>query len=69
MGEMRNSYRILVGNREGKIPFGRLERSWENNIRLDLREIGRKAVDWMHLANDSYQERGLVKMLMELQIP
>jgi hypothetical protein len=39
VGEMRNSYTILVGRPEGKRPFGRPRRRWEDNIRVDLREI------------------------------
>jgi hypothetical protein len=40
MGEKRNSYMVLVGNREGKRPLGRLRRRWEGNIKMDLKEIG-----------------------------
>jgi hypothetical protein len=40
MGEERNAYRILVGKPEGNRPLGRLQRRWEDNIRMDLREIG-----------------------------
>jgi hypothetical protein len=38
--EMRNSYKILVGKPEGKKPLGRHRRRWEDDIRMDLREIG-----------------------------
>jgi hypothetical protein len=41
MGEMRNSYKILVGKTEGKRPLGRSRRRWEDNITMDLRKIGR----------------------------
>jgi len=44
MGEMRNAYKIFVGKPEGKRPLGRPRRRWEDNIRLDLREIGREVV-------------------------
>jgi len=50
IGDMRNAYKILVGKPEGKKPRGRHRRRWEGNIRLDLREIGREGVDWIHLA-------------------
>jgi hypothetical protein len=40
MGEMRGVYRILVGKREGKRPLGRPKRSWEDNIKMDLQEVG-----------------------------
>jgi hypothetical protein len=47
MGEMKNAYIILVGKPEGKRPLGRFRRRWEDNIRLDLREIGWKVLDWI----------------------
>jgi hypothetical protein len=49
MREMRKAYRIFVGKPEGKRPFGKPRRRWECNIRMVLREIGREAVDWIHL--------------------
>jgi hypothetical protein len=52
MGEMRNAYNSFVGNPEGKISLGRGRRRWEDNIRMDLREIGWEGVDWMHLAQE-----------------
>jgi hypothetical protein len=45
MGEMRNAYNISVGKPEGKRPFGRPRRRWENNIGMDLREIRWESVD------------------------
>jgi hypothetical protein len=53
--EMRNPYSILFGRPEGKRPLGRPRRRWEDNIRMDLREIGWKDVDWVHLAQDRDQ--------------
>jgi len=50
MGEMRNAYIILVGKPEGKKPLRRPRCRWEDNIRIDVREIGWEGVDWMHLA-------------------
>jgi hypothetical protein len=49
MVEMRNSYSILVGKPEGKRPLGRHRQRWEDNIRMNLREIGWEGVDWVHL--------------------
>jgi len=46
--EIRTAYRILVGRSEGKRQF-RTRRSWENNIRNDLREIRQESMDWIHL--------------------
>jgi hypothetical protein len=50
MGEKRNAYRILVGNPEGKRLLGRPRRGWVDNIKMDLREIGRNDRDWIALA-------------------
>jgi hypothetical protein len=52
MGEMRKSYNTLAGKTEGKKPFERNKHRWEDNIRIDLREIQWKAVDWTHPAQD-----------------
>jgi hypothetical protein len=55
IGEMRNAYNILVGKSEGKRPLARSRGIWEDNIRMDLREIGWEGVNWMHLAQDRDQ--------------
>jgi hypothetical protein len=52
MGEVRGSYKILVGRPEGRRPLGRLRRRWEDNIKMDLREIGFGDVDWIRLTQD-----------------
>jgi len=49
MSEIRNAYRILVGRSEDKRPLWRPRRRWEDNTRMDLREIEWEVVDWMHL--------------------
>jgi hypothetical protein len=69
MGEMRNVYRILVGKPEGKRPLGRPRRRWEDNIRMDLREIGCVGMDWIDLVQDRDQWRALVNMVMNLRVP
>ncbi|KAJ4439473.1 hypothetical protein ANN_07597, partial [Periplaneta americana] len=50
MGEFRNAYRVLVGRPEGKRPLGRPRRRWEDNIKMDLREVGYDSRDWINLA-------------------
>jgi hypothetical protein len=60
MGEGRGVYRVLVGRPEGKRPLGRPKRRWENNIKMDLREIGIDGANWLHLAQDRVQWRAVV---------
>jgi hypothetical protein len=55
MGDKRNPYRILVGKPEGRRPLGRPRHGWEDNIRMDLREIAWGDVEWIHLAQDRVQ--------------
>jgi hypothetical protein len=55
MGEGRGVYRVLVGRPEGKRPLGRLRRRWEDNIRMDLREIRMDGANWIQLAQDRVQ--------------
>ncbi|KAJ4427740.1 hypothetical protein ANN_25393 [Periplaneta americana] len=50
MGESRNAYGVLVGRPEGKRPLGRPRRRWEDNIKMDLREVGYDDRDWINLA-------------------
>jgi hypothetical protein len=52
MGAVRGAYNILVGKPEGRRPLGRPRRRWEDNIKMDLGEIGLGDVDWIHLAQD-----------------
>jgi len=68
MGEMRNIYIMLVGKFEGKRPLGRPKRRWENNIRMDLREIGWEGVDIIHLNQDRDQWQALVKTVMNFWV-
>jgi hypothetical protein len=69
MVEMINKHKILVGNPEGTKPLGRPRHRWEDNIKMDLREIGFGDVDWIHLAQDRAQWWALVNMVMNLQVP
>jgi hypothetical protein len=57
MGEGRGVYRILVGRTEGKRPLGRPRRKWEDNIKMNLREIGIDGANWIQLAQDRVQWR------------
>ena len=53
MEQSRNAYRVLVGNHEGKRPLGRPRRRWEDNIKMNLREVGCDSRDWIDLAEDT----------------
>jgi hypothetical protein len=69
MGEVRGAYNILGGRPEGRRPLGRPRRRWEDNIKMDLREIGFGYVDWIHWAQDRDRWRALVNTVMNLKIP
>jgi hypothetical protein len=58
-----------VGKPEGKRPLGRHRCRWEDNMRMDLREIGWDGMDWIDLAQDRDQRRALVNAVMNLRIP
>jgi len=68
MGEGRGVYRVLVGKPEGKRPLGRPRRRWEDNIKIDLREV-EAGGDWMELAQDRDRWQALVNMVMNLGVP
>jgi hypothetical protein len=59
----------LVENPEGRSPLGRPRRRWEENIKMDLGEIGFGDVDWIHLAQDMDRWRALVNTMMRLRVP
>jgi hypothetical protein len=65
----RNAYRILAGKPEGKRPLGRPRRMWEDNIKMDLRDIELGGMDWILLAQDRDQWRALVNTVMNLRVP
>jgi hypothetical protein len=67
-GEGRGVYKVLVGRPEGKRPLGRPRRMWEDNIKMDLREIGIDGAKWIRLAQDRFQWRAFVNMVMNLRI-
>jgi len=68
MGECRGVYRVLVGKREGKRPLGRPRRRWEDNIKMDLQEVGCGGMDWIDLAQDKDRWRALVNAVMNLRV-
>ncbi|KAJ4450438.1 hypothetical protein ANN_01862 [Periplaneta americana] len=69
MGESRNVYSVLVGRPAGKRPLGRPRRRWEDNIKMDLREMGYDDRDWINLVQDRDQWRAYVRAAMNLRVP
>jgi hypothetical protein len=69
MGEGKCAYRVLVGRSEGTRPLGRSRRRWEDNIKMDLGEIGINWANWIQLAQDRVQWRAFVNTVMNLRIP
>jgi hypothetical protein len=69
MGEMRNEYKILVGNPEGKRPRERPRRRWEVNIRTYLQEVWCEVVDRIRLAQNRDQWRAVVNTATKLRVP
>jgi len=61
-------YRILVCKPEGKRPLGRPRRRWEDNIKVDLQEVGFGGMDWIELAQDRDRWRALVNVVMNLRV-
>ena len=68
-GQGRGVHRVLVGKPEGKRPLGRPGRRWEDNIKMDLQEVGGGFGDWMELAQDMDRWRALVSTVMNLRVP
>ena len=69
MGEGRGVYRVLVGKPEGKRPLGRPRCRWEDNIKMDLHEVGGGCEGWMELAQDRDRWRALVSTVMNFRVP
>jgi hypothetical protein len=68
MGEDRGVYRVLVGKPEGKRPLGRPRRRWEDNIKMNLQEVGGDLGDWMELAQDRDRWRALVGTVRNFRV-
>jgi hypothetical protein len=69
MGEVRGTYNILVGMPEGRRLLRRPRCRWEDNMKMDLREIGFGDVNWIHLVQDRDRWRALVNTVMNLRVP
>jgi hypothetical protein len=69
MSEGRGAYRVLVGRPEGRRPLGRPRPRWENNIKMDLQEVGWGGMDWIDMAQDRDRWRAVVSAVMNLRVP
>ena len=69
MGERTGVYRVLVRTSEGKRPMGRTRRRWEDNIKMDLQELGCVGMDWIDLAEDRDRWLVMVNAVKNLRVP
>ena len=69
MEEDRSAFKVLTGKHTGKIPLGRSRHKWEDNIRMDLEEIGINAGNWVDSAQDRDHWRALVNVALNLRVP
>jgi hypothetical protein len=69
MGEERGVHRVLVGKPEGEQLLGRPRCRWEDNIKMDVEEVGGGRGDWMELAQDRDRWRALVSTVKNLRVP
>ena len=67
--ERRGIYRVSVGKLEGNRPLGRPRHKWEDDIKMDLQEVGCGGMDWIELAQDKDRWRALVNAVMNLRVP
>jgi len=67
--EIRVGYRVLVGEGQGKRLLGRPRRKWEDNIKMDLQDVGVRVTDWIDLADDRERWRALANAVMNLRFP
>jgi hypothetical protein len=68
-GAMRNAYKIFGRKPEGKKTLGRYRRRWDDNIKMDLKEVGFGDVDWSHMAQDKDRWRAVVNTVRNLWVP
>jgi hypothetical protein len=69
MGEGRGVHRVLVRKPEGKRPLGRPRRRWEDNIKMDLPEVGCGGMDWIDLAQNTDRWLAFVSAVMNFRVP
>jgi len=69
MGDRKGVFRVLLGKPEGKRLLGRPRRRWEDNIKMDIQEVGCGGMDWIEMAQDRDRWRALVNAVMNLWVP
>jgi len=69
MGRRRGVHRVSVGKYERKRPLGRPRCRWEDNIKMDLQEVGCGGMDWIELAQDRYRWRARMNVVINLRVP
>ena len=69
MGERRGAYSVLLGKPEGKRPLGRPRCRREDNIRMDIQEVGCGGMEWIDLARERDRWRDVVNAVMNLRVP
>jgi hypothetical protein len=67
--ERRGVYRVLVGKPEGKRPLGKSMHRWQDNIKMDLQEVGCRGMNWIDLAQDRDRWRTLVNAVINIRVP
>jgi hypothetical protein len=68
-GGRRAAYRVLTGNPKRRRPLGRLRQRWEDDIKMELKEVGWEDIDWNALAQDRYRWQVLVHAVLNLRVP
>jgi len=69
MGERKGIFRVLVRKLEGKRPLGRPRCRWDDNIEMDLQEVGCRGMDWIELSQDRYSCWACLSVVMDLRVP
>ena len=69
MGEMRGTYRVLVGKPKGKRLLAITQRKWEDNVKMDLQEVVYGGMDWIDRAQNKDSWRAIVNVVMNLRVP